>query len=117
MEYRNIITLTAISATLLLSGCSQVQLSILHGIDHFNHFLVKTGRAEQALPNTLISNGKTPAQVAKAEANAAYPKHLKSGNPEAWSGMWTRAGSGHDASGLGKRRQAKYLGMAVSNGQ
>lgn len=79
MKCRNTLTLTAISATLLLGGCAQwnnAQLSVLHGLDHFNHFMVKTGRAEQALPQTIMGNGKTPAQVAKAEANPAYPQRI-----------------------------------------
>lgn len=76
MKYPAIILITA---SAMLSGCAQwndAQLSVLHGLDHFNRFLVKTGRAEQALPQTLIGNGKTKAQVIKSEANPAYPQHI-----------------------------------------
>jgi hypothetical protein len=79
MKCRNTLTLTAISATLLLGGCAQwnnAQLSVLHGLDHFNHFMVKAGRAEQALPQTIMGDGKTKAQIAKAQADSDYPQHI-----------------------------------------
>lgn len=68
MKHPILKTVTMAASLTLLAGCSNsMQLSILHGIQHFNNYLVKAHHVEDTLPS-LIATGGTPS-VPSAEKN------------------------------------------------